>query len=109
MILAQLAALALVGDLAGDADAVQAGHQDEVAAGDADVGREGRPLGADALLDDLDEHLVAAPEDLLDGRLVADAALVESAASALVAGVFLLLRLAAVWTAGACSTDIRRR
>ena len=67
--LAELAALALVDDLARDADAVQARHQHQVAAGDADVGGEGRPLGADALLDDLDEHLVAAAEDLLDRRL----------------------------------------
>src|SRR4029079_6910994 len=66
---AQAAARLLVGDLARDADAVEPGHQDQVAAGDADVGREGRALGADALLDDLDEHLVAAAEDLLDRGL----------------------------------------
>ena len=66
--LAELAALAFVDDLARDADAVQPGHEHEVSAGDADVGREGRPLGADAFLDDLDQHLVAAAEDLLDRR-----------------------------------------
>ena len=67
--LAELAALAFVDDLARDADAVEARHEHEVSAGDADVGRQGRPLGADALLDDLDQHLVAAAEDLLDRRL----------------------------------------
>ena len=45
------------------------GIKHQVAAGDADVGGEGRPLGADAFLDDLDEHLVAAAEDLLDRGL----------------------------------------
>src|SRR5262249_34558246 len=34
-----------------------------------DIRTQGRPLGADALLDDLDEHLLAAPEDVLDERL----------------------------------------
>ena len=47
----------------------KAGHQHQVAAGDADVGRERRALGADAFLDDLHEHFVAAAEDFLDGRL----------------------------------------
>ena len=67
--LAELAALAFVDDLARDADAVQPRHEHQIAAGDADVGRERRPLGADAFLDDLDQHLVAAAEDLLDRRL----------------------------------------
>ena len=59
----------VVVDLARDADAVEAGHQHEVAAGDADVGAERRPLGADAFLDDLDEDFLAALEDVLDERL----------------------------------------
>ena len=85
--LAELAALAFVDDLARDADAVEAGHQDEVSARDADVGREGRPLGADALLDDLDQDLVAAAEDLLDRRLdQAAAAAAPPAAAGLVDG-----------------------
>ena len=67
--LAKLAALAFVDDLAGHADAVEPGHQHEVSAGDADVGRQGRPLGADAFLDDLHQHLVAAAENFLDRRL----------------------------------------
>src|SRR5262249_11799596 len=33
------------------------------------VGAQRRPLGADALLDDLDQHLLAALEDVLDERL----------------------------------------
>src|SRR5262249_56977316 len=67
--LAQAAALLLVADLARDADAVEAGHQHQVAACYADVGAQGRPLGAQALLDDLDDHLLAAAEDVLDERL----------------------------------------
>ena len=63
------AALLFVVDLAGDADAVEAGHQDEVTAGDADVGGQRRALGADAFLDDLHKHFLAAPEDVLDERL----------------------------------------
>ena len=56
-------------DLARDADAAQRRHQHQVAAGDADVGGERRALGADAFLDDLDEHFVAAAEDFLNRRL----------------------------------------
>src|SRR5205807_2960774 len=67
--LAQAAALVVVGNLARHADAVQPGHQHEVAAGDADVGAQRRTLGADALLDDLDEDLLAALEEVLDERL----------------------------------------
>ena len=86
--LAELAALALVDDLPRDADAIEAGHQHEVAARDADVGREGRALGADALLDDLDEDLVAAAEDLLDRGLERPASATGPAAAAgLLAGL----------------------
>src|SRR5262249_56321107 len=67
--LAQPAAVVVVGDLARDADAVEPGHQDEVAPGDADVGAQGRPLGAQPFLDDLDDDLLAALEDVLDERL----------------------------------------
>ena len=66
---AELAAGVVVLDLARDADAAQRRHQHEVAAGNADVGGERRPLGADAFLDDLHEHFVAAAEDVLDRRL----------------------------------------
>src|SRR5262249_9224357 len=67
--LAQPAPGVVVLDLARYADAVETRHEHQVAAGDADVGGQRRPLGADALLDDLDDHLLAALEDLLDGRL----------------------------------------
>ena len=66
---AQPAAGVVVFDLARHADAAQRRHQHQVAAGDADVGGERRALGADAFLDDLDEHFVAAAEDVLDRRL----------------------------------------
>src|SRR5690606_4914467 len=59
----------LVLDLARHADPPQSRHQHEVTAGDADVGRERRALRADPFLDDLDDHLVAATEDLFDRRL----------------------------------------
>ena len=54
-------------------NAAQGGHQHQVAAGDADVGRECRALGADAFLDHLHQHFVAAAEDILNGRFDAQA------------------------------------
>src|SRR5581483_7229172 len=66
---AEPAARFFVVDLAGNPDAVQAGHEHEIAAGDADIGAQGRPLGADTFLDDLDQHFLAALEDVLDERL----------------------------------------
>ncbi len=78
--LAQAAARVFVCDLARHADAVEPGHQHEVAAGDADVGAQRRALGADAFLDDLNEHFLAALEDVLNERL--GPALAEAAASA---------------------------
>ena len=68
---AQPAADVLVLDLPRDADAAQRGHEHQIAAGNADVRRERRPLRADAFLDDLHEHFVAAAEDFLDRRLEA--------------------------------------
>src|SRR5690606_26209537 len=64
-----LAADVFVLDLARHADAAQGRHQHQVAAGDADVGRERGALGADALFDHLDDDFVAAAEDVLNGRL----------------------------------------
>ncbi len=58
--LAHLAPLLLVLDLAGDADAVHVGHHHDQPAGDGEVARERRPLRADALLEHLHQHLVAA-------------------------------------------------
>ncbi len=66
---AELAADFVVLDLARNADASQRGHQHQVAAGNADIGRERRAFGADALFDDLDQHFVTAAKDLLDRRL----------------------------------------
>src|SRR5262249_30994441 len=66
---AQTAALVLVADLLGDTDAVEARHQHQVTAGDADVGRQRGALGAEALLDDLDNALLPALENVLDVRL----------------------------------------
>ncbi len=71
---AELAAGLVVFDLPRDAHAAQRRHQHQIAAGNADVRGERRPLGADAFLDHLHQHLVAAAEDVLDRRLDARAA-----------------------------------
>src|SRR5581483_12176440 len=61
--------LIVVGNLARDADAVETRHEDQVAAGNADVGAQRRALGADPLLDDLHEDFLAASENILDEGL----------------------------------------
>src|SRR5207244_4445866 len=68
--LAQAAARLLIFDLAGDADALKSRHEHQVTAGDADVSAQGRALGTDSFLDDLDEDFLTAFDDFLDGRLV---------------------------------------
>ena len=57
--LAQPAPLAVRVDAARHADALRPGRQHEVAAGDRDVGGDARALGADRLLGDLDQDLLA--------------------------------------------------
>src|SRR5690606_6381814 len=66
---AQTAPIVFVFDLARDADATQRRHQYDIAPGDADVGRKRGALGADALLDDLHQHFIAALKYVLDRRL----------------------------------------
>src|SRR5262249_27554699 len=66
---AEPAALVLVGDLARHADAVEARHEHQIPPGDANIGAQRRPLGADAFLDDLHEDFLAALEDILNQRL----------------------------------------
>ena len=58
----------LVVDLAGHGDPVEPRGQHQVPAGDADVRAQRRALGPHALLDDLDDDLLAALEDGFDGR-----------------------------------------
>src|SRR5262249_15823608 len=65
----QPAALLIVGDLTRNADAIEAGHQHEVSAGDADIGPQRRAFSADAFLDDLHQHFLAAAKDVLNERL----------------------------------------
>src|SRR5262249_17680262 len=65
---AQAAAIVVAFDFARNADAAERGHQHQVPAWNADVGRECRSLRADAFLDHLDEHFVAALKDFLDRR-----------------------------------------
>src|SRR5829696_3650037 len=55
-----------LGQAAGDAEGVVLGLQDQVAAGQGDLGGQARPLGPDRVLGDLDEHGLAGLEDLLD-------------------------------------------
>ena len=72
---AQPAALGAVLDLAGDAHVIDGGHEHEKAARDGDVRGEARALGAERLLRDLDDDLLALVEEFLDLRLVGPAVL----------------------------------
>src|SRR5215216_1653862 len=67
---AQPRALGL-GQPAGDAEGVVLGLEDQVAAGQGDLGGEAGALGPDRILGDLDEHGLAGLEDLLDPRCLA--------------------------------------
>ena len=66
--LAQAVALVRVVDPPGDAEVAHLGHVDEIAARQADEGRDPGPLGAERFLGDLDEDLLALAEDVLDRR-----------------------------------------
>src|SRR5512132_1287298 len=73
---AQAGALGL-GQAAGDAEGVVLGLEDQVAAGQGDLGGEPSPLGPDRVLGHLDEHRLAGLEELLDpGRLAVQVLLV---------------------------------
>src|SRR5262249_11345046 len=61
--------LLIVFDLARDADPAERRHQHQVPPWNADIGREGRPFGADPFFDHLYEDFIAAAEDLLNGGL----------------------------------------
>src|SRR4029078_1206469 len=67
----QAAALFFVFDLLRHAHLPHARHHHEDPAGDAEVRRERRALGADAFFNNLDDDLVAAAQAALDGRAVA--------------------------------------
>ncbi len=63
----QLAAVARIGDLARDAAAFgRVGHQHAIAAGQGQVGSQGRAFVAALFLVDLDQHDLAALDHLLD-------------------------------------------
>ena len=65
--LLELAAVLRGGDLAADAAAARGvGHQHRIAAGEREIGRERRALGAALLLDHLHQHHLPALDDLLD-------------------------------------------
>ena len=55
----QAAALVVVGDLARDAHVLDRGHEDEVAAGQGDVGGDARALVAERLLHHLHQDVLA--------------------------------------------------
>src|SRR5262249_50550028 len=67
-------ALFVVGDLAGDADAIQSWHKDQIAACNTDIGAQSRALGPYALFDDLDQDFLASAPNVLDWRLGASQA-----------------------------------
>src|SRR5579871_3891702 len=58
----------IVCDLPRHTDPIKPGHQHEIPAGNADVGAQGWPFGSDAFLDYLDQHFLAALENVLDER-----------------------------------------
>ena len=53
-------------DLARDADVLDGRHVDQEPSRQAQVGRDARALGAERLLDDLDDHLLAFLEEVFD-------------------------------------------
>src|SRR5262249_4816773 len=69
--LLQPPALLVVRDLAGDADMLDRGHEDQIPSGQPDVGRDPRALLTQRLLDDLDQDVLAWLQALLDGAAVA--------------------------------------
>ena len=72
---AQAVALAFVGDAAADADVLVRRHVDEVPTGHRDVAGDARPLGADRVLRDLHQHLLALFEHVFDAAIAATALL----------------------------------
>jgi hypothetical protein len=56
----------VVFDLARNSDSIQARHQYEIPPGNADVSAERRTFGADRFLDHLDQHFLAAFENIFD-------------------------------------------
>jgi len=65
--LAQGFAAGFVTDALGDADVLVLGQVDEHAAGDGDLRGQPRALGADGILEYLDDEVLAFGEDALDG------------------------------------------
>src|SRR5262245_54321107 len=65
---ARALALAVALDAARDADVAGLRHVDDVAPGQRDEGGDARALGAERLLGDLHEDVLAAAQHLLDGR-----------------------------------------
>lgn len=64
----EFSASVFVLNFSANANTTQRGHQDEVAAWDADVCGERRAFGPDTFLDDLDKDFVASSKDFLNGR-----------------------------------------
>src|SRR5206468_6535338 len=57
-----------VADLAAHADAFGEWHEDQKATGERDLSSHARPLRRDGLLGNLNDQVLAALEDVLDGR-----------------------------------------
>ena len=98
---AQPAALLLVLlDPARDADVIHGGHEDQMPAGQGDVRGDPGPLGADRILDDLHDDLLAFLQKVLDVLLLAGAPLlVAPVAVAAPASVPIAAAIAAAVTA----------
>src|SRR6185369_15711101 len=71
--LAQPGPLLVGSDALGDADVIDRGEVDDVAAGQRDVAGDPGALGADRLLGDLDEDLLPLADHLADGGALGDA------------------------------------
>src|ERR1019366_8456792 len=83
--LAQAAPLLVALDAPRDADVIHRRHEHEVPAGQRDVAGDARALGADRILHDLDQALVAFLEQVLDLRALGVAVTASAVTAAAVA------------------------
>ena len=99
---AQPAALFARLDLARDADVIDRRHEDQEAPGHRDVRREAGALGAERLLDDLDENLLAFLEEVFDLWAAGRSRFVSTRPLPLPAAVFVVVPIRACRTLRAC-------
>jgi hypothetical protein len=87
----QALALLVGRDAPRDPDAVDGGHEHEVAAGERQVGRDASALDPDRVLDDLDQDLLPLLDQFLDGPPLLEARALAAAALLAVAAVAVLV------------------